>query len=162
METSDGPQRNLREISLLWASPEGAKVVAGMHEELLSPPWDEQAIRTLLEHPYAASLIAVAGETRAAAGFIIAQIPGDEAEIVSLGVVAKWQRMGLGRRLVEGLIRAAQRAEARRIFLEVAVDNEPALRLYQSLDFRRVGKRPRYYQRTQGPAVDAYILAREF
>ncbi|MFX4921938.1 GNAT family N-acetyltransferase, partial [Acinetobacter baumannii] len=72
-------------------------------------------------------------------GFIIAQIPGDEAEILSVGVIDRWQRSGLGRRLVEALIRAAQRAEARRIFLEVAVDNEPALRLYQSLDFERVG-----------------------
>ncbi|MFX8477565.1 GNAT family N-acetyltransferase, partial [Acinetobacter baumannii] len=95
---------------------------------------------------YAASLIAIAARTREPVGFIIAQIPGDEAEILSVGVIDRWQRSGLGRRLVEGLIRAAQRAEARRIFLEVAVDNEPALRLYQSLDFERVGKRPRYYQ----------------
>ncbi len=162
MEASDQPQRDLREISLLWASPDRASSLATMHAELFSPPWDQKAIQALLEHPFAASLVAIAGQTREPAGFIIGQIPGDEAEILSVGVVGSWQRSGLGRRLVEGLIRAAQRAEARRIFLEVAVDNEAALRLYQALDFQRVGKRPRYYQRGAGVAVDAYILAHEF
>ena len=97
---------------------------------------------------------------RAAAG--VMGLSGDEAEILSLGVAMKWQRLGLGRRLIEGLIRAAQRAEARRLFLEVSIDNEAALKLYQSLDFRRVGVRPKYYQRDGQAPVDALILALDF
>ena len=154
--------RDPREISLLWANPERASDVAAMHAQLFNPPWSTDAIEKLLEHPFAASLVAVAGANREYAGFVLAQIAGDEAEIVSLGVVPQWQQQGLGRKLVEGLMRAVQRAEARRLFLEVAVDNTPALRLYQSLDFRPVGKRPKYYSRPDLPAIDALILALEF
>ncbi len=151
-----------RHISLLWASPDRAAEVAKMHAELFNPPWDEPAILKLLEHPAAAALLATAGTTREPAGFVIAQLAADEAEILSVGVVAKWQRLGLGRRLIEGLIRAARRAEARRLFLEVSVDNIAALRLYESLDFRRVGVRPKYYKTAGHDGIDALILALDF
>ena len=151
-----------RHISLLWASPDRAADVARMHAELFNPPWDEPAILKLLEHPAAAALLATAGATREPAGFVIAQLAADEAEILSVGVSSKWQRLGLGRRLIEGLIRAARRAEARRLFLEVSVDNVAALRLYESLDFRRVGVRPKYYKTPGHDPVDALILALDF
>lgn len=151
-----------RHVSLLWASPDRASDVATMHAELFNPPWEEAAILKLLEHPAAAALIATAGPAREPAGFVIAQLAADEAEILSLGVAPQWQRMGLGRRLIEGLIRAARRAEARRLFLEVSTDNEAALRLYGKLDFRRVGVRPKYYKVTGKDAVDALILALDF
>ena len=151
-----------RHVSLLWASPDRASDVARMHAQLFVPPWDHAAILKLLEHPAAAALIATAGMTREPAGFVMAQIAADEAEIVSLGVVAKWQRLGLGRRLIEGLIRAAHRAEVRRLFLEVSANNTAALRLYESLDFRRVGVRPKYYKIPGQDDVDALVLALDF
>jgi [ribosomal protein S18]-alanine N-acetyltransferase len=150
-----------RHISLLWASPDRAADVARIHAVLFDPPWDHAAILKLLEHPAAAALVATAGMKREPAGFILAQIAADEAEILSVGVAPQWQRLGLGRRLVEGLIRAAHRAEVRRLFLEVAADNDAALRLYRSLDFRPVGVRPKYYKKG-GQMVDALVFALEF
>lgn len=44
------------------------------------------------------------------------------------------------------------------VFLEVAVTNEPALTLYEKMNFRRVGKRPRYYTSDQGDRVDALVM----
>ncbi len=152
----------LEPISLLWASPERAEDVATLHGELFNPPWTTDAIRTLLEHPAAAALIAVAGMRREPAGFILAQLASDEAEILSVGVAPRFQRRGLGEKLIEGLVRAAAKAEARRLFLEVGVDNTAALRLYDKLDFKRVGIRPKYYQRRGEPPVDALVLALEF
>ena len=151
-----------RHLSLLWASPDRADDVAKLHAELFNPPWNRDEIHKLLEHPAAAALIATAGPDREPAGFIIAQLAADEAEILSLGVATRWQNMGLGRRLIEGLIRAAHRAEARRLFLEVSVDNLAALRLYGKLDFRKVGVRPKYYKHAGSQGVDALILAMDF
>lgn len=162
VDLSEPTSRELEPLSLLWASPDRAGDVAELHTELFNPPWSVESIGKLLEHPAAAALIAVAGMRREPAGFVLAQLAGDEAEILSLGVAPRFQRRGLGRRLIEGLIRAASRAEARRLFLEVGVDNTPALRLYESLDFRRVGIRPKYYQRRGEPPVDALVLALDF
>ena len=61
--------------------------------------------------------------------------------------------------LVEGLVRAARRGEAKRLFLDVAEDNTAAGALYQSLGFQVTGGRKRYYERAGGTAVDAILFA---
>ena len=127
-------------------------------QEIFEPPWDSNSIKSLLEHPAATSLVALAGEPKVAIGFIIGQLAADEAEILSIGVSPNWQRAGLGARLLEGLARAARRGEAKRIFLEVAEDNAPAVALYRKLNFVEVGRRKRYYERPRGKAVDALTL----
>jgi ribosomal-protein-alanine N-acetyltransferase len=48
----------------------------------------------------------------------------------------------------------------RRLFLEVAVDNAPAIGLYRAFGFTEEGRRRGYYQGPNG-AVDALILGRD-
>lgn len=159
MSSNVTPFRNVKHVSLLWAAPERAAEVATLHARLFSPGWDEGSIKSLLEHPAAASLIAVAGEPKTIVGFVIGQLAADEAEILSIGTAPDWQRAGLGRKLVEGLVRAAKRGEAKRLFLEVAEDNVAGLALYNGLGFVETGRRKKYYQRPGGAAVDAMTLA---
>jgi ribosomal-protein-alanine N-acetyltransferase len=93
------------------------------------------------------------------AGFIIGQLASDEAEILALCVRKEFQRQGIGRSLVEALSRAARKAEARRLFLEVASDNTAALSLYGKLGFEQCGRRKGYYQRAGARDKDAINLA---
>ena len=158
MTSNVTPFRNLKHVSLLWASPERAEEIAALHAKIFEPAWSADSIKSLLEHPAATSLVAVAGEPKIAIGFIIGQLAADEAEILSIGVSPNWQRAGLGTRLLEGLARAARRGEAKRIFLEVAQDNAPAVALYQKLGFVEAGRRKRYYERPGSEAVDALTL----
>ncbi|MFA4893699.1 GNAT family N-acetyltransferase, partial [Brevundimonas sp.] len=48
---------------------------------------------------------------------------------------------------------------ARRLFLEVAEDNEAARALYGRAGFSEAGRRPRYYARADGSRRDALLLA---
>lgn len=155
MTSNVTPFRNLRHVSLLWAAPERSTEVAALHNRLFDPAWDAKAIREMLDHPAATSLIAVAGVPKTIVGFVIGQLAADEAEILSVGVAPEWQKSGLGRMLIEGLIRASKRGEAKKLFLEVAEDNVAALALYRGLGFTQVGRRKKYYQRGGGLAVDA-------
>ena len=165
MTSNVTPFRNVKHVSLLWAAPERAAEIAALHKRLFDPAWDEAAITTLLEHPASTSLVAVygdpkvAGDPKAVVGFIIGQLAADEAEILSIGVAPDWQRFGLGKMLVAGLVRAAKRGEAKRLFLEVAEDNPGAAALYTSLGFTITGGRKRYYERPSGDAVDAILLS---
>lgn len=159
MTSNVTPFRDIKRVSLLWAAPERAEEVAKIHAKLFDPSWDEAAIKSLLEHPAATSLVAVAGDTKRVIGFVMGQLAADEAEILSIGTAVEWQKIGLGTMLIEGLSRAARRGEAKRLFLEVADDNAPALALYRKLGFRQIGRRARYYQRSDG-AVDALVLER--
>lgn len=146
-------------VSLLWAGPERAEEIATLHGRLFDPAWDAKSIATSLEHPGSTALVALTGNPKQLAGFVLGQIAADEAEILAIGVAPDFQRRGLGRRLVEGLARAVKRAEARRLFLEVASDNEAAFALYRGLGFQQVGSRKDYYQRKGGACVDALNLA---
>ncbi len=154
-----------KHISLLWAEPECAHEIAQLHKQLIYPPWDENAIRDLLAHPCSSALIAKVRTNPSsppdAVGFVMGQIAADEVEILSIGIAKPFQRQGLARRLVEGLIRASARAEASQMFLEVAKNNAPALALYSQLGFNETGRRTGYYKTTDGQAVDALILSRQ-
>jgi [ribosomal protein S18]-alanine N-acetyltransferase len=157
--TNVTPFRNVKHASMLWAAPDRAEEIAALHAKLFDPAWDAEGIRTLLEHPAATSLIAVAGaQKKSVIAFVIGQLAADEAEILSIGVSPDWQRVGLGAGLIEGLTRAARRGDARRIFLEVAEDNAAALALYSKLGFKEAGRRKRYYLRKNAPGVDALTL----
>jgi ribosomal-protein-alanine N-acetyltransferase len=148
-----------RFVSLLWAGPERVEDIARLHGQLFSPGWDAGSVAALLDHPGSTALVAITGEPKVMAGFILGQIAADEAEILSVGVVPELQRRGLGRRLVEGLMRAAKRAEVKRLFLEVAADNDAAFALYKRLGFTATGLRRGYYQRTGAAPVDALTFA---
>jgi ribosomal-protein-alanine N-acetyltransferase len=146
-------------LSLLWASPERSDEIAALHARLFDPAWDVESINQSIEHPASASFIAQVRDPLALAGFILGRIAADEAEILSIGVAPEWQRRGVGRKMVEGLVRAARRAEVKRLFLEVATDNTAAVALYAALGFKKVGGRKDYYERAGGKRADAVILA---
>ncbi len=150
---------NPKHVSLLWAGPDRAPEIARLHQELFDAPWDEASVASLLDHPASTAFVAVVGSPRTAVGFVLGQIAADEAEILSMGVGKPYQRQGLGRKLVEGLMRAVKRSEGRKIHLEVAADNSAALGLYRGLGFKEVGRRKGYYERKGAPAVDAINLA---
>jgi [ribosomal protein S18]-alanine N-acetyltransferase len=157
--TNVTPFRNVKHASMLWASPDRAEEISALHAKLFDPAWDATAIRSFLEHPAATSLIAVAGsQKKSVIGFLIGQLAADEAEILSVGVSPDWQRVGLATGLLEGLVRAARRGDAKRIYLEVAEDNAAAIALYRKLGFTESGRRKRYYERPGGPSVDALTL----
>ncbi|PRC48327.1 ribosomal-protein-alanine N-acetyltransferase, partial [Mycobacterium sp. ITM-2017-0098] len=78
-----------------------------------------------------------------------------EYEIHTIGVDPAYQGQGIGRQL---LLRLFEYADGATIFLEVRTDNAPAIALYESAGFTKVGVRKRYY-RISG--ADAYTMKRE-
>lgn len=99
--------------------------------------------------------ILVAEQDAALVGYVIGRSVLDEAEILNVGVAPPARRHGVARALVGALLAAFAGAAVRSVFLEVRASNVPARALYQSFDFREVGRRPRYYRR---PVEDAVIL----
>jgi ribosomal-protein-alanine N-acetyltransferase len=81
--------------------------------------------------------------------------PPYEFEIHTIGVDPSYQGRGIGRTMLEALLDVADGAA---IFLEVRTDNVPAIALYESVGFVRLGIRKRYY-RISG--ADAYTMRRE-
>jgi ribosomal-protein-alanine N-acetyltransferase len=130
-------------------------------ERLLFPgddPWSEGAFREELwaGHNY---LAARDGDSLVGYGGIafVAGPPLAQAEIHTIGVDPAYQRRGIGRELLRGLLAVADAAAAT-VFLEVRTDNDAAIALYVAEGFTTVGLRRRYYRPS---GADAYTMRRE-
>lgn len=86
-------------------------------------------------------------------GFLLGRVAGGEAELLTLAVAPAARRTGQGRALVERFLAhcAGQGATA---FLEVAADNDAAIRLYRATGWHEVGRRPGYY----GAGLDGLVM----
>src|SRR5690606_10955011 len=95
------------------------------------------------------------------AGFVLARLAAGEAEILTIAVSRTMRRHGVGRDLMEAVLRElhAQRAEA--LFLEVDEINEAAIALYRRLGFREVARRPAYYDQPDAPKTAALVMRRD-
>jgi [ribosomal protein S18]-alanine N-acetyltransferase len=103
-------------------------------------------------HYYVAALD---GETLV--GYAGLAVSGTDAWVQNIAVRRDAQRHGTGRALLEALLAEAERRRTDQVLLEVAVDNEPAQRLYEAYGFERIGVRRGYYQPSN---TDALVMRR--
>ena len=93
-----------------------------------------------------------------AASFIVVQRFLDEAEILTLATHPEAARQGMAHANLEAMAQGLAAEGTKKIFLEVAADNDAARALYAKVGFAQVGMRPAYYQRESAPPMDAIIL----
>ncbi len=123
---------------MILAGAAHARVLAALHEAAFPhEPWNEAGLLALLAQPGMVALLDERG------GFVLLRLVLDEAEIITIGVGQP--RQGIGRDLLRAGLALAARRGVRRVHLEVAEDNEPALALYAAAGFQRNGRRRAYY-----------------
>ena len=82
-------------------------------------------------------------------------VSGDVADLMTIATVPEAQGRGLGRRLLDELVRRAEGSGAEALLLEVRADNEAAKRLYGTSGFEVISVRRRYYQPGD---IDALVM----
>ena len=90
-------------------------------------------------------------------GYTIFNWAAGEAHLLNLCIDPKWQQKGFGSLLLEYTIKFAARKKTEAIFLEVRMSNPGAISLYENRGFVIVGRRPDYYQATEG-REDAIVM----
>lgn len=88
-------------------------------------------------------------------GFVCAWLIAGSCHLLRIATRGDRRGAGIGRALVESLVERARAAGCDQIELEVASQNQPALRLYERSGFALVGRRPGYYR---DPVDDALLL----
>jgi [ribosomal protein S18]-alanine N-acetyltransferase len=143
----------------LTALPTGAAAPLSVMHAACFPaePWDAAVMERLQALAGMFGYLAWQGD--APTGFVLARDLGDEIEIISLGVLPRCRRQGVGRALLDAVVAAARRREVASVVLEVAAANRSARSLYASAGFIQVGCRPGYY-RYFGERGDGLILRR--
>lgn len=158
--------------------------IASLEKECFSDAWSEQSIEQTLSKEY--NLLVFAGvdksgksfekviyggsdfQARLAGvcenecdlsifeGYIIANVTGDESELLRIAVVPDRRRMQAGRRLLKKYLKITSAAS---YFLEVRAGNISARGLYEKLGYEAVNVRKGYYQ---NPVEDAVVYGLKF
>jgi ribosomal-protein-alanine N-acetyltransferase len=91
------------------------------------------------------------------AGFIIAESDGADGHIITIDIAESWRRAGVGTALLRETERRLAARGVRRVSLETATSNEPAVAFWQRHGYRSHGVLPRYYL----GRLDAYSMSKK-
>ena len=94
-------------------------------------------------------------------GYGVLSIGVEEAHVLNLCTASGSEGQGLGRRMLQALLRVARGFGSQRVFLEVRLSNPRAIALYDRSGFNEIGRRPRYYPAANNGREDAIVMAME-
>jgi ribosomal-protein-alanine N-acetyltransferase len=134
-------------IRLSLAKRKDAPAIAHMARTLveygLPWSWNERRIAFCLANPEC--VVITAQDRRRLAGFAIMEFLDDRAHLSLLAVQPGYQRMGVGRAMLEWLYSSARTAGTFLVHLEVRAGNAQARAFYRHLGFHEAGARRGYY-----------------
>lgn len=120
-------------------------------------PWTLGIFRDCLRIGYHSWVMTLDGDV---IGYGIVMLSPGEAHILNICIDPGYQRKGLGRHLLNHLIKKSNQTDVDMILLEVRRSNENAQQLYQSEGFHELGVRRAYYPAANNDREDAIILAK--
>ncbi len=142
-------------IVLRQARVSDLDAVLRIEHRVFSDPWSPDSFAPEFDDPY--TWFHVAEIDGVMVGYVVARIVAQQGEIANIAVDPAFQATGLGGRLLDAAIGAADVADCEAVWLEVRVSNDPARRLYASRGFEMIGRRRGYYR---SPVEDALVLRR--
>lgn len=120
-----------------------------------SEPWSRGMMLHELKLPFSQTVLARAEDApHALLGYICWWRLGDEIQILNVAVDPARRQGGIGRALVELVMRDGEAHHVATVTLEVRRDNGPAIQLYRRFGFTERGVRRNYY----GRGEDALIM----
>jgi len=124
-------------------------------------PWTRGNFADSLTAGYDAWVFAAAeGAGRELLGYAVVMWIPDEVHLLNLSVAGAMHGRGIGRAMLDWLMRDARRRGARGMMLEVRPSNQAAIALYRNAGFAQIGVRKRYYPAPHGAREDAWVMFR--
>lgn len=126
--------------------------IAELEKQCFSEPWSENSLKEELTNETARFYVIHSGEKLL--GYIGANNICGEVYITNVAVNKEFRFQGLGKKLVNHLVKQAEAENALFVTLEVRESNENAIRLYEKCGFKRAGERKNFYSK---PTENALI-----
>ncbi len=143
------------QLTILPMQAEHISALAAIEKACFSAPWSETALREELQNPLAVFLTAV-DENGTVCGYAGMHTVADEGFFANVAVSPACRRQGVADALVGALRDYGKEHNFYRLTLEVRVNNQAAIALYQKHGFVCDGVRPHFYA---APDEDAYIYS---
>ena len=167
LEPTHEEAKKLRAIVLGKAAPmPKLEVLAGndakafylIHKESFPIYWKEQEISDMLLASGTQGFLAKMGN---AVGMVMTRAQFEQAEILTIAVMPNTRKQGIARALMVEAEKTLAAGGVKKIFLEVAENNEAATALYRKLGFTETSRRKGYYRQEDSSLVDALVMAKE-
>jgi len=126
-------------MSLFQLNEAYVDVAAALHATSFEHPWDKKEFLSLL------SLPTTKGWIDGSSLLLVSHVL-DEIEILTILVHPNFRGQGKAFSLLTHLIQYAKQNNVRQIFLEVNIQNTPAISLYEKIGFQKTGIRKNYYK----------------
>ena len=137
------------------ANLDDVEAIVSLDQEVLQTNWHEKLYAESIVLKDTQSLV-LDHEGRLI-GFLIYRNIGGDFEIIQLALNKAYQRQGLASMMIDFMIQDAQSSHIEFIYLEVEMDNLPALNLYKKYGFEAIHQRKNYY----GQEQDAIVMRKE-
>ncbi len=128
-------------------------IVHTIEKRLFDDPWSKDVFADHLGRDCTACFVATLGDTIIA--YLCAVGVGDELHLHNIAVAASYQKMGVGRQLLDIAEKWAIDRGKLCILLDVRESNTTAKGLYLSAGYEEIGRRKNYYQT---PGEDAVVM----
>ncbi len=89
-------------------------------------------------------------------GYIVYSTVLDECHILNVAVHPDFRRMGIAQKMLDFLFNEGEKEGIKFYYLEVRVDNAPAINFYKNNGFKELGLRKGYYR----DGTDALVMVR--
>jgi ribosomal-protein-alanine N-acetyltransferase len=141
------------DINIRMLQDSDIEELSRIESESFSMPWSAQDFKKLIDRNDCIYLVAETdGHVVGSAGMMDIC---NEGNIDNVVVAENYRGQGIGRKLMEELLRVGEERGMEAFTLEVRVNNAPAIHIYEQLGFTSVGIRPRFYEK---PIEDANIM----
>lgn len=130
--------------------------LAVLHSACFEKSWNAKQIGEICAQSQNLTLMWVEplGQIR---GLIVIQVSNQEADIVTICVDPVKQNRGIAQILLNTSFDLLKHYNISELFLEVAKNNVPAIKIYEKLEFAVVGVRKKYFNNT----TDAYVMKKQ-
>ena len=134
---------------------EDLDAVMDIEKETYQFPWTRGIFRDCLHVGYCCWIYESENDVEA---YGVMSTGAGEAHILTIVVKAASRGQGLGKMMLDHLLKIAERHKVVNVLLEVRPSNKIAVQLYRNTGFNEVGTRPNYYPAEDG-REDALIMA---
>lgn len=118
--------------------------------------WNYNVFKQELENPNSEYFVAILNET--IVGFAGIWTAVDDIHITNIVTKKSHRNQGIGKKLLEHLIKISKQKNLSSLTLEVNEKNEPAIKLYEQYNFKKIGKRKNYYKQNENAIIMTYYF----
>ena len=141
-------------LSLRPMQTDDLDAIMQIEPTIYSHPWTRGNFSDSLNSGYSAWVLE---ENDAMIGYALLMLVMDEAHLLNLSIAKPQQKRGLGRYLLEHMLKIAKTHKAVNMFLEVRPSNVSAITLYENMGFCEMAVRRGYYPAKEG-REDAVLM----